>query len=62
MTIDFYGDDFEGVLSAGTTTNLSSLTYSLDESWNKDNIEVIGIIWKMNSSGGYDFVNAARFN
>lgn len=62
ITDEIYGIDFSGNLSANSYTELDAQTYDVDPSWNKDNIDVIGIIWKENSNGGYDFVNAARFN
>lgn len=62
ITYEIYGIDFSGNLSANSYTELDAQTYDVDHSWNKDNIDVIGIIWKENSNGGYDFVNAARFN
>lgn len=62
MTNDFYGVDFEGGLTAGTQTDLEPVTYEMNDSWNANNIEIIGIIWKSDNSGGYEFVNAARLN
>lgn len=61
VTKSTYGVNIDGNLDAGSTISLDDITYKVDSSWDKSNIEVIGVIWKKTSAGGYEFVNAARF-
>lgn len=46
-----------GSIAAGSFKD-KSFTFSLDPSWNAANIEVVAVLWKKNSNGKYDFVNA----